>query len=149
MRDSEAKLPREIRARCVYSSPGGEYAWRVADIPAVIDAARDASLFTLGGTLQFALPNGGTCECHWVDVDVGEPPEQLKSWDDKVQWATLTAHKRFNEATKDVDLVASGRDAFEELRALEESGVELASLMCFVWSVSDETEFTSFGANMH
>jgi hypothetical protein len=66
-----------------------------------------------------------------------------------VRWAANAARRGFAEATKDVDLVASGRDAFEELRELEGQGVDLAPLMCFVWSVSDETEFESFSANAH
>jgi hypothetical protein len=148
MRDSESKLPKEILARCVYSSPGGEYAWRVEDIPAVIDAAETALLFNLGGTLQFILPDGGMCECYWVDVDTGEPPAKY-DWPGKVRWAANAARRGFTEATKDVDLVASGRDAFEELRALEAQGVDLAPLMCFVWSVSDNTEFNSFHSPSH
>src|SRR5262245_5816498 len=149
MRDSESKLPRAILARCVYSTPGGEYAWRLEDIPAVIDAARDASLFNLGGTLQFYLPDGEICEAYWVDVDVGDPPEKLATWEDKVDWAAMTARKRLREATDHAKLVQGGRDAFEQLRALEEQGVDLSTLMCFQWSVSDETEFNSFQSSKH
>jgi hypothetical protein len=148
MRDSESKLPKEILSRCVYSSPGGEYAWRVGDILDVIDAAEMSLLFNLGGTLQFVLPDGGICECNWIDVDAGEPPAKL-DWEEKVRWGAINARRALNEATKDVDLVASGRDGFEQLRELEEQGVDLASLMCFVWSVSDQTEFEAFSPNAH
>jgi hypothetical protein len=149
VRDSESKLPAEIRARCVYSAPGGEYAWRVQDIPAVIDAAREASLFSLGGTLQFYLPDGEICEAYWVDVDVGDPPDQIKDWNGKVDWAAMTARKRFKEETDHAKLVEGGCAAFEELRELEAKGVDLSTLMCFVWSVSDETEFNSVQSNKH
>lgn len=149
MRDSESKLPREIRARAVYGEQGGEYAWRVEDIPAVIDAARDASLFSLGGALQFYLPDGEILECYWVDVDVGDPPDQISDWNGKVDWAAMTARKRFRDATDHAKLIQGGRDAFEALRELEAKGVDLSTLMCFVWSVSDETEFNSFQSNKH
>lgn len=149
MHDSESKLPREIRARCVYSTPGGEYAWRLEDIPAVIDAARDAALFNLGGVLQFFTPDGEIHEATWVDVDVGDPPDKLKTWEDQVDWAAVTARKRFREATDHAKLVQGGRDAFEELRELEEKGVDLSTLMCFQWSVSDEKEFNSFQSSKH
>ncbi len=149
MHDSESKLPREIRARAVYGRPGGEYAWRVQDIPAVIDAARDASLFNLGGTLQFYLPGGEILECYWVDVDVGDPPAQIEDWEDKVHWAAMTARRRFQESTKSFDLVGPARTAFEALREEEAKGVDLSSLMCFVWSVSDAAEFNAVQSRNH
>jgi hypothetical protein len=62
----EVRLPAEILTKG--SLRGGEYAWRVDDIPLVIDAAREAGLVSIGGQLQFRGPEF-TCECYWVEVD--------------------------------------------------------------------------------
>ena len=61
------KLPDEILKRA--SLRGKEYAWPLDDIPHVIRACEAADLVNVGGQLQFRIPDGGTCECHWVEVD--------------------------------------------------------------------------------
>ena len=66
MTEPESLLPADILARATLS--GNEYAWRLEDIPAVIDSARAAGLVSLGGQLQFRLAGPGTLECYWVDV---------------------------------------------------------------------------------
>ena len=51
MTDSaEALLPADILARADFRH--NEYAWRVADLPDVVAAARDKNLRNLGGQLQ-------------------------------------------------------------------------------------------------
>jgi len=57
----ELRLPRDFLRRAVVRCT--ECAWPIADIPKVIDAARQANLASVGGQLQFRLPDGGTCEC--------------------------------------------------------------------------------------
>jgi hypothetical protein len=80
---SERRLPAEVLARAVMS--GREYAWRVADIPMVTEAARKAELASIGGQLQFLIPTGGTCECYWVEVD---PSKQLQ---EGLEWPSVVA----------------------------------------------------------
>ena len=47
---TESKLPAEILAKADFRF--NEYAWRVADLPAVIEAAKNLNLLNLGGQLQ-------------------------------------------------------------------------------------------------
>ena len=71
MLDIEQALPSKLVGRA--SLRGREHAWSLDDIPNVIEAAREAQLISIGGQLQFRLPDGGTCECYWIEVsDVGE-----------------------------------------------------------------------------
>jgi hypothetical protein len=66
MHNSARALPPDLLARASLS--GNEYAWPVNEIPSVIEAARAANLVSIGGELQFRLPDGGVCECYWVYV---------------------------------------------------------------------------------
>ncbi|MCR6644537.1 MAG: hypothetical protein NVV62_08475 [Terricaulis sp.] len=141
MPHSASKLPSELLDRLVYSTPGGEYAWRVDDIPKVIEAARRASLLNLDGTLQFYLPDHGICECYWVDVGPADPPNDL-DWRQKVEWSAEACQRRFDEVSNTIDLVAAGRDEFGgPLKELADSGTDIAQFMCFVWNVCDEAEY--------
>ena len=66
MTSTELRLPHDLLQRA--SLRGSEYAWPIEDIPKVIEAARQANLASIGGQLQFRLPDGGTCEDpHKVD----------------------------------------------------------------------------------
>lgn len=141
MPHSALKLPSELVQRKVYSTSGGEYAWRVADIPEVIEAAKRASLVNLDGTLQFYLPDAGICECYWVDVNPGEPPKNL-DWQGKVEWSAATCRRRFDEVINTIDLVRAGRDEFGgPLRELADGGTDISQFMCFVWNVCDQEEY--------
>jgi hypothetical protein len=125
----------------VYATPGGEYAWRVEDIPKVIEEARLASLINIGGTLQFYLADGSTCECYWVEANPGDPPADL-DWQGMVHWSAEACRRRFGEITSTVDLVGAGRDEFGgPLKQLAMSGVDIAQFMCFVWDVCDQKEY--------
>jgi hypothetical protein len=64
---AEQHLPADILQRA--SLRGGEYAWLIKDVPSVIAAAKRANLVNIGGQLQFRIPDEGTCECYWVNVD--------------------------------------------------------------------------------
>lgn len=143
MPHSAQKLPADLLERVVYSTSGGEYAWRVEDIPSVIEAARQASLLNLDGTLQFRLADGGICECYWVDVDPGEPPTGM-DWQGKVEWTADKCLERFEELKGRIDFVRAGRDDFGGvLKELSEAGTDIAQLMCFVWNVCDREEYAA------
>ena len=80
----ERHLPHGLLGRA--SLAGNEYAWRVEDIPEVIEAARQAGLVGLGGQLPFRLPGpgGGTCDCYWVEVNTFEETPPSLPWAQRV-----------------------------------------------------------------
>ena len=82
MHSLERRLPKELLERA--SLRGKEYAWRIADIPEVIEAARRAGLVNVGGQLQFRFPDGKTRECYWVEVDTYRSVPQALLWDVRV-----------------------------------------------------------------
>jgi hypothetical protein len=113
---------------------GNEYAWRLSDIPKVIRAARDAGLVNVGGQLQFRLPDGGTCECYWVEVDTFKSVPAGLPWGERVTRTAEIALADFASLESSYDLMAEGRRAFDShLREVEARGIDPAETMCFVW----------------
>jgi hypothetical protein len=132
----EARLPAEIVAKA--SVRGGEYAWRVDDIPAVIDAAREAGLVNVGGQLQFRGP-GFTGECYWVEVDTYKAVPLDLSFEVRVERTAAAAREAFEELRGKVDFIAEGRTAFPDaLERYEAGGGAASDLMWFVWYLSSE-----------
>ena len=130
---AEHLLPPDILARA--SRRGNEYAWPVDDIPLVIAAAKDALLASVGGQLQFRLPDGATCECYWVNVDVGATPGS--SWPERVEQSARIALEKFEDARSRDDLLREGM-TFPSVAEAATSGTDLESAMCFVWYLVDE-----------
>lgn len=125
-----SRLPADLLSRA--SLGGNEYAWPLSDIPDVIEAARAANLLSIGGQLQFRLPNGGTCECYWVEVDTFRTVPKDQPWAARVQHAAVEALNAFRDLPNQYDFLAEGRKAFaEHLDALDDP----TSTMCFVWDV--------------
>ena len=132
---AEHRLPMELLSRASLSS--NEYAWPLSDIPDVIESARQKGLLNVGGQLQFRLPDGGTCECHWVEVDTYKSVPNTLPWLARVDEAARDAAISFSRLKDKFDFVAEGRRGFSEsLESL--STPELDKAMCFVWYVSDE-----------
>ncbi len=130
-----ARLPAELLNRA--SLRGNEYAWPLADIPNVIEAARVANLLNIGGQLQFRLPDGGICECYWVEVDTFQTVSKDQPWKARVEAAANEASAAFGDLPSRYDFVAEGRKAFaEHLDKLSDP----ASAMCFVWDVMGEND---------
>jgi hypothetical protein len=132
---NESRLPAEILAKA--SVRGGEYAWRVEDIPAVIEAAREAGLVNVGGQLQFRGPDF-TAECYWVEVDTYKSVPSDLPFKVRVDRTAEAASAAFEIFRREVDLLAEGRNAFPDpLAGYDDEAVR--ELMWFVWYVrSDE-----------
>src|SRR5271154_6028933 len=81
MNSAEQHLPKMLLWRA--SLRNGEYAWRINDIPEVIEAARMAGLVNIGGQLQFRVPEA-ICECYWVEVDTYKGVSDALPWKDRV-----------------------------------------------------------------
>lgn len=130
-------LPNHILERA--SLRGNEAAWRIDDIPLVIEAARAANLLNFGGQLQFRVPEG-TCECYWVSVC----PEVLRNrpWNEMVRHAADESQRLFDELKGRFDFLAEGLNSFApHLDALKAQGGNPADYMCFVWDALSEEEW--------
>src|SRR5947209_2773874 len=135
---SEKLLPADIISRATLR--GNEFAWPVSDIPAVIEAAKLENLVNIGGQLQFRIPNGGTCECYWVDVDTYKTVPTDLPWADRVSCTASTAIAEFQQLCDKYDFVAEGRSAFAaHLEEFEAQGGDINEALCFVWYVEAET----------
>jgi len=130
------RLPQEILRRA--SLRGNEYAWPIEDIPKVIEAARQANLASIGGQLQFRLPDGGTCECYWVEVNTGKSVTESLPWPERVEQTATAALADFSRLLSQFDFVAEGRRSFaEHFKRLEAKGGNPTETMCFVWYLDD------------
>ena len=143
-RSAEEMLPADLLARASLS--GNEYAWPLDDILEVIEAARKANLVNLGGQLQFRLPGGGTCECHWVEVDTYQSAETSLPWRERVARTAEVAARDFTALRGKVDFLAEGWKGFPTpLSALVAEGGDPMQAMCFVWYSEGEEEAIAKG----
>jgi len=106
MRPTELRLPHAILQRA--SLRANEYAWPIEDIPNVIEAARQANLASIGGQLQFRLPDGGTCECYWVEVDTYKSVPASLPWQERVDQTAAVALADFSHLLSKFDFVTEG-----------------------------------------
>jgi hypothetical protein len=120
-------LPQELLDRA--SLRGNEYAWRIAEIPNVISAARAANLLNVGGQLQFRLPDGATCECYWVEVDTFKTVPSDLNWESRVARSAATALANFENLQAKYDFIAEGKRDFGEHLV----GINPEDAMWFVW----------------
>ena len=136
MERPEERLPAAILERS--SLRGNEYAWRLNDIPSVIEAARAADFVSVGGQLQLRLPDGGTCECYWLEVDTFNAAGSGLPWSERVAKAASEASKQFEELNSSHDLLSEAQAAFPSYAAaLESDGLRVADALWFVWYVED------------
>ncbi len=131
--DTETRMPADLLARA--SLRGNEYAWHPDDIPAVIEAARAANLINIGGQLQFRFPDGGTCECYWVEVNTAKSAgSNALSWRERVELSAEAALRDFAKLRAEVDFMAAGMEGFGKyLDTFRVEGGDPADAMCFVW----------------
>lgn len=129
--DALQRLPLELLDK---ASKGTEYAWRLSDIPAVIEAARKSGLVSIGGQLQFRLPDGGICECWWIEIDTFPGAPETLPWPERVERAAAFAMAKFQDMPNETHLIAEGRKAFgEHFMDYERQGGQVQDLMWFVW----------------
>jgi len=128
----EELLPAEVFQKGYLS--GNEYAWRVSEIPSVIDAARASNLLNIGGQLQFHAP-GGICECYWIEVDACRAVSDTLPWSERVEFSAFEAQKAYAQLIQTKDLLAEGRNNFDCLLEYERDGGSLEEIMWFVWYV--------------
>lgn len=141
MSDAELLLPKEILGRATLRE--NEYAWPIAEIPSVIDAARLSNLVNIGGQLQFRIPNGGTCECHWVQVDTYQDVSYDLPWDERVNATAKSAHAQFQSLCRKYDFPAEIMKEFaQHLEGIDLQESTMSEALCFVWYVEGpKTDF--------
>ncbi|MEM8885350.1 MAG: hypothetical protein AAGD14_14875 [Planctomycetota bacterium] len=110
----EALLPESIRARASVSARGG-HAWRLEDVPAVLEAARAAGLVCLGGKPRFRLDDA-TFEQYWSHVG-GAQRENAESWGDFVDRSAALVDQHVRERC----IPSTLREAAGGIRPLRES----------------------------
>lgn len=136
MRPTKSRLPLDVLQHA--SLRGNEYAWPIEDIPKVIEAARQANLASIGGQLQFRLPDRGTCECYWIEVDTYKSVPASLPWQERINQTAAVALADFSRLLSKFDFVAEGRQSFaEHFNRLEAEGGDPTQTMCFVWYLDD------------
>lgn len=140
MIDAEQLLPKEILDRATLRE--NEFAWPIADIPSVIDAAKLSNLVSIGGQLQFRIPDGGTCECYWVKVDTYQDVSKDLPWNERVNATASSAHSQFQSLCRNYDFPNEIKKAFaQHLGGVNFQDSAMSDAICFVWYVdSPEAE---------
>lgn len=134
MAASETLLPDQLLDRATLR--GNERAWPIGDIPEVIEAARQAGLVSVGGQLQLRFPDGGTCECYWVEVDTFKSVSPDLPWPERVEQTAAAATSQFQGLIDQYDFAAEGRSSFGKyMDEFEANGGDLNDAICFVWYV--------------
>ena len=133
---TEKKLPAEILARADFRF--NEYAWRVEDLPAVIEAAKALNLLNLGGQLQLRTEKA-IGECYWVATDpCVHVPEDLP-WEVRVRMAAEFSLRDLAEIQAEFDFAREIADAFPDpVAEFKASGGDVASAIWFAWYVAEE-----------
>jgi len=121
----EKQLPSEILQRA--ESRHGELAWRPADIPAVIEAARCANLVSLGGNLQIIAPWGKWCEPIGFGIDTRFPNDL--PWQTQVEESAKVALAEFQALQDNFDLEAIARESHPTLVAEVDDAKEVIRLV--------------------
>jgi hypothetical protein len=133
--DPERHLPAELLKRASYD--GRECAWRVADIPLVIEAARALNMVSIGGQLQFRFPNA-TCEVYSMEVQPFCQMAPRLSWNERVAESARFALRQFTDLLSRYDLVEEGRLMFPVVfRGEEQQGRNPRDGMWFVWYLNE------------
>lgn len=144
MANSELFLPHDLLERAFVR--GNSYAWSIADVPLVLEAARKANLINLGGDLQFRFPEG-ICECYWVGLHgSGEVGDTSLSWNERVNISADSDLAEFRDLLAKFDFLEEGCNGYKELfENYMASGNDPSQIMCFELSLVSESEFLKLG----
>lgn len=133
---TESQLPADILAKADFRF--NEYAWRVEDLPEVIEAAKNLNLLNLGGQLQIRTKEA-IGECYWVATDpCANVPEDLP-WEVRVRMAAELSLRDLTEIQAEFDFAQEISDAFPDPVAdFIAAGGDLKSAIWFAWYVAAE-----------
>ena len=114
---------------------GKEYAWPLADVPGVIDAAEAADLANLGGQPQFIYPDG-VCEPYWISIG-SEDQRRGETWPDYVRRSAAEVRSAFERVRSETDFVVQVRE-WPFLAAKLNQGGDVLSHLRFVLYFASE-----------
>ena len=134
--NSEELLPQTVLSKA--SIRGKEYAWQKDDVKEAILAARQQNLATLGGEVQFRIPNG-TCELYWLNFDPADKSDS-EIWQDYVVQSAHECITNFNDLCMTTDFVKLGKENFEVLRNMSETE-DIGIYLCFVLYFVTEEQY--------
>ncbi|MGA9659534.1 MAG: hypothetical protein WBQ60_10595 [Asticcacaulis sp.] len=133
---TESRLPADILAKADFRH--NEYAWRVNDLPKVIEAARAMGLRNIGGQLQLRTPDA-IGECDWVDIDACQLIPPVLPWEAQVDMAANIALQDLQLLKAEFHFATEIQNAFPEAVArFTSSGGKLEDAIWFVWYVDAE-----------
>ncbi len=132
----ESRLPAEILAKADFRHD--EYAWRIADLPEVIEAARAMGLRNIGGQLQIRTPDA-IGECDWVQVDACQLIPPVLPWEAQVEMAANVAMQDLQLLKAEFNFTKEIREAFPEpVTQFTAAGGVVEDAIWFVWYVDAE-----------
>jgi hypothetical protein len=129
----EQRLPKSILDKAIKST--NEFGWRQEDFLEVIEAAKQTHLATIGGQVQYVLPDG-TCELYWLSYDPAD--RQLnETW---LTYCDRTAKEclgKFDKliATTDIEKEAL---TFPFLSDKKKNGVNISQYLTFILYFDDK-----------
>ncbi|UCG57338.1 MAG: hypothetical protein JSU70_21025 [Phycisphaerales bacterium] len=131
----EDKRPQELLSKGSIS-PGGEHAWKMEDVPKVIEAARIVGLANLGGQPQFQGPIG-TAEPYWLDFGSTKRKtnEISQQYVDRSATETLTA---FHQLCQSTDFEQESSD-WSHIKAAKKKGIDPMEHLWFVLYFGDNS----------
>ncbi|MFT4074788.1 MAG: hypothetical protein QM647_04585 [Asticcacaulis sp.] len=133
---AEKLLPAEILAKADFRQ--NEYAWRIADLPQVIEAARALGLRNIGGQLQIRTPDA-IGECDWVQIDACQLIPPVLPWEAQVEMAANVALQDLQMLKAEFNFGKEISEAFPEpVARFIEAGGTLEEAVWFVWYVDTE-----------
>ena len=131
----EQLLPARILAKA--SLCGNEYAWRIDDVEDTIRAAHSSNLATIGGQIQFRLPDG-TCELYWLAADSSRRRDD-EDWSSFVSRSANEVIEKFRSLQAKFNFVAEGVKEFTFLSEKHKQGFVLADYLYFILYFEAET----------
>lgn len=137
--ESEELLPQSVLSKA--SLRGKEYAWQKNDVEEAVLAAKHQNLATLGGEVQFRIPNG-TCELYWLSFDP-TPRLTSESWQDYVMRSADECVANFDRLCKTTDFAQIGKEEVGILRELAETE-DINVYLCFVLYFVTEEKYNEF-----
>ena len=125
----EEALPKDLLSKASVS-PGGEHAWKMEDIPKVIEAARVAGLANLGGQPQFQGPIG-TAEPYWLNFEPAKRTND-ENWQHYVNRAAAETLEAFRRLCKETDFEKEGCQNWGHIKEAKEKGMNINEHLWFV-----------------
>jgi hypothetical protein len=139
LKQEEKSFPRGLRKKAI-RSPGGEWGWKLEDIPEVVKECRRRNFGILGGQIQFRLPDG-TCELTDLNADPKDKSGE-EDWKEYSQRSCKEFVALFDELKNKTDFEKLGIERFEYLRKKKDAGINIMDYMYFmVYPVSELTYF--------